>query len=377
MSILESMRSGTDSTAMQVVLALVVVSFVFWYAQPEGDRASVVATVNGTTIMDTEFSRLYRRVERQLDQAMTPEEEAELRERVRQQLIEDEVIRQEARRLGLEVSDTEIARELLAIDFFKDDDGRFDQRIYESQLRNMGYASRADFEDEIRRQLLREKLRYLVFLGVSVSEPILRQAFTEENTRINVEYVRVRSGQFVDAVDVSDAAIEDYLATAPERVQAAYDRDFDRLYNVPEKVRLRMLRLQVRPDGLGVADLRPRLEEMRDRIAAGADMDTLARKWSEHASADDGGDLGLLEVPRLTDEASRAAGRLQPEELSTIYVGETDLTFYRTLAVWKLAILCEGLYKRYLEGKADSDWFAVLEEGVPAMARQARRWCGA
>jgi aminoglycoside phosphotransferase (APT) family kinase protein len=55
----------------------------------------------------------------------------------------------------------------------------------------------------------------------------------------------------------------------------------------------------------------------------------------------------------------------------------TDLTFYRTLALWKLAILCEGLYKRYLAGKADSSWFAVLEHAVPFMAATAREWSGA
>jgi aminoglycoside phosphotransferase (APT) family kinase protein len=54
-----------------------------------------------------------------------------------------------------------------------------------------------------------------------------------------------------------------------------------------------------------------------------------------------------------------------------------DLTFYRTLALWKLAILCEGLYKRYLAGKASSDWYAVLEHGVPMMAARAREWTGA
>ncbi len=55
----------------------------------------------------------------------------------------------------------------------------------------------------------------------------------------------------------------------------------------------------------------------------------------------------------------------------------TDLNFYRTLALWKLAILTEGLYKRYLAGKADSEWFAVLETAVPQMAQRAREWSGA
>jgi aminoglycoside phosphotransferase (APT) family kinase protein len=55
----------------------------------------------------------------------------------------------------------------------------------------------------------------------------------------------------------------------------------------------------------------------------------------------------------------------------------TDLTFYRTLALWKLTILTEGLYKRYLAGKADSEWFSILETAVPQTAAIAREWCGA
>jgi aminoglycoside phosphotransferase (APT) family kinase protein len=55
----------------------------------------------------------------------------------------------------------------------------------------------------------------------------------------------------------------------------------------------------------------------------------------------------------------------------------TDLTFYRTLALWKLAILCEGLYKRYLAGKAGNEWYAVLETAVPEMAARARAFTDA
>jgi aminoglycoside phosphotransferase (APT) family kinase protein len=53
----------------------------------------------------------------------------------------------------------------------------------------------------------------------------------------------------------------------------------------------------------------------------------------------------------------------------------TDLMFYRTLALWKLTILSEGLYKRHLAGAADDPWYAGLEVTVPAMAARARSWC--
>jgi hypothetical protein len=64
MSVLEQMRSGSDSTGMQFMMALVVLSFVGWYAMPTGDMTNVVAEVNGEKIMGTEWGRLYRQTER-------------------------------------------------------------------------------------------------------------------------------------------------------------------------------------------------------------------------------------------------------------------------------------------------------------------------
>ena len=84
---------------------------------------------------------------------------------------------------------------------------------------------------------------------------------------------------------------------------------------------------------------------------------------------------GLAPPTRLPGMAQRAELLARYEERTGFAM--TDLTFYRTLALWKLAILSEGLYKRHLAGKADSPWFAALERSVPVMAARARSWCGA
>lgn len=47
------------------------------------------------------------------------------------------------------------------------------------------------------------------------------------------------------------------------------------------------------------------------------------------------------------------------------------MRFYITLAIWKLAILLEGSYKRHLAGTTDDPFFASLQTGVPALARRA------
>ncbi|MEX2237653.1 MAG: phosphotransferase family protein [Dehalococcoidia bacterium] len=49
----------------------------------------------------------------------------------------------------------------------------------------------------------------------------------------------------------------------------------------------------------------------------------------------------------------------------------TDFAFYEALAVWKLAILLNASYARFLAGTTDDQMFASLNEGVPNLARRA------
>jgi aminoglycoside phosphotransferase (APT) family kinase protein len=54
-----------------------------------------------------------------------------------------------------------------------------------------------------------------------------------------------------------------------------------------------------------------------------------------------------------------------------------DLTWFRVLAIWKLAILLEASYHRWLAGMADDQFFARLDVGVPALLAHARAVAGA
>jgi len=47
------------------------------------------------------------------------------------------------------------------------------------------------------------------------------------------------------------------------------------------------------------------------------------------------------------------------------------VNWYMALAGWKIAIIMEGSYRRFLAGVTDHPTFARLEEGVPALARRA------
>jgi aminoglycoside phosphotransferase (APT) family kinase protein len=71
---------------------------------------------------------------------------------------------------------------------------------------------------------------------------------------------------------------------------------------------------------------------------------------------------------------SRAEIAARYEELSGRKAA--NLTFYIVLAIWKLAILLEGSYKRHQMGTADDPFFALLGDGVPALAKRAKEVIG-
>lgn len=67
--------------------------------------------------------------------------------------------------------------------------------------------------------------------------------------------------------------------------------------------------------------------------------------------------------PRRHDLFRRYAGATGP--------GVEDLRWYVALAGWKIAIIMEGSYRRFLAGVGDHTAFAQLDEAVPALARRA------
>ncbi len=114
--------------------------------------------------------------------------------------------------------------------------------------------------------------------------------------------------------------------------------------------------------------------------------------WEMSTLGDPLADLGyLLSFWRQADDPpteysspvcriSEAEGFPTRQELAERYAEKTgrrikDVAFYQALAIWKLAVLLEGSYKRHLSGTTDDPFFATLREGVPALARRALAVC--
>jgi aminoglycoside phosphotransferase (APT) family kinase protein len=81
------------------------------------------------------------------------------------------------------------------------------------------------------------------------------------------------------------------------------------------------------------------------------------------------------------DYVTDAVGFPSRDELIDRWADKTgrdpgDTQWFTALAIWKLAILLEASFHRHLAGTTDDPFFALLEQGVPALLRRAREVAG-
>ncbi len=100
-----------------------------------------------------------------------------------------------------------------------------------------------------------------------------------------------------------------------------------------------------------------------------ADLGYLLSNWREQGDPPPPFTRDLGDVTEEEGFPTRAQVAARYQELSGRIV--KNLEFYEALAVWKLAILLEGSYVRHKAGTTDDPFFALLEQGVPALARRA------
>ncbi|MBI3950823.1 MAG: SurA N-terminal domain-containing protein [Acidobacteria bacterium] len=128
------------------------------------------------------------------------------------QLIQQRIVKAEAKRLGITVADDELRREIARqVPQFLDANGRFiSYDVYQRAIEGSG-STIEEFEDGIRQSLLNQKLRAYITAGVTVSPRQVEEDYTRQNTSVNVVYLIVDPKKFEDQVEVSDSEARTYF----------------------------------------------------------------------------------------------------------------------------------------------------------------------
>ncbi|MCC7032882.1 MAG: peptidylprolyl isomerase [Acidobacteria bacterium] len=340
-------------------LALVVLTFVVFYipdflsTSTGAAPGQVLADVDGEPITVGTFQRRYAAQMNAYRQAYGGQMNDQLLRQlgidrqILQQLVDEEAMVAEARRQGITVSDVEIRERILNMPAFQEN-GRFigEQRYRQVLQFNTPPFTTTEFEDNLRRALMIEKLRTSIAGWIHVTDAEVADEYRRRNEKVKLDVVPVTADAFRSQVTVSDADLTAHFDTNKESYRIGEKRrikyalvDVDKVrasiavpeadveafygqnqsqYTTPAQVRASHILLKT--EGKDENAVRAQAEEVLKRAKApGADFEALAKQYSEDDSNKDrGGDLDYFGRGRMVPEFEAAAFAMKIGEVSDL-----------------------------------------------------------
>lgn len=263
---LEFIRSRAQTWIAWVIVGLIIIPFALWGVNEyfTGGQDAGVANVNGTEISKQSYQSAYES-QRQRMMDMLGESydaaavEPQMKKEVLDNLVDQELLVQQAGEQGFRIGDDQLAVYVQSIDAFHKD-GKFDRAQYEQALRAQGQST-AFFESQLRRGMLASQY-YAGIAASAIATPAeVDQVLRLRNQQRNLAYFMVPASRFHSQVQVGDKEVADY-----------YRSNLDK-YQTPEQVSLQYIELNQRDLASQVSvteqQLRDAYEEQRDTLGGG------------------------------------------------------------------------------------------------------------
>ncbi len=225
------MRKYKQSIIIKFVFGVIVLSFIgtiFLVWGRGGDKLSgssaYAARVNGTKIPVEEFQRSYYRLRNIYEQiygkSLSPEIEKQMgiRKLALNSLIDNTLVRAEAKRMGIKVSKDEVRAAIAAMPEFQKN-GAFDLQQYQ-QVLQMNRLTPKDFEESKKEELLIKKTRQQIEAKAQVSDDEALQAFKKEHDKVELQFVAFSPADTKGEVKLSEQDLNAYLQSHPEQFKA-------------------------------------------------------------------------------------------------------------------------------------------------------------
>ena len=251
---LDYLRKRASSWLVTLIIGAIIVVFVLWgigtFRSPQFQK---VAVVNGTPIYVPQYYKAYQHLWRSYQERFGSDfnedtaKALNLREQALAQLIDQLLLQQAARELGLKVTDAELRDHIRKNPAFSDGRGFNEKRYY--QLLSRMRLPASDFEAQERQQLQVQKVASFITNFAKVTEAELAEACRQQEEAVRVEYLVLEPKQFLAQQQASR-----------EEVQKYYEQHRER-WREPARVRFQFVRLSYQEVQ---GKLRPTREQLED-----------------------------------------------------------------------------------------------------------------
>jgi len=237
---LDSLRKGSQSWVAKALLGLLVVSFAVWGVEGIMTRSTatdVVAKVGEQEIHAPQFQReldfQLRQFSQQLGQPITPAMATQfgLDRQVLSRLIAVASIDEEARKLGLDVSETRVA-ESIVNDPQLQVGGVFNRQVFNTYLQQTEMNEKT-FLAAKRKEMVREQLFGAIQEGATLPQTLADAIFKYQDELRSAAYVILPKTAAGDIKDPDEKTLDDYYKTQNARFTIPETRSFSVLTLMP------------------------------------------------------------------------------------------------------------------------------------------------
>jgi peptidyl-prolyl cis-trans isomerase D len=344
------LRRHTKGIIIKVMIGLIAVVFVFWGIYSFRERPGAkIAYVNGDLITGLEYEAVYRDMLNSLQKQYKNYwndnliKVFQLRQRALDSLINKRLISQESERLGLRITDDEVADAILTYPAFQLN-GEFDEGRYRSLLR-YNRMEPADFESEIRSELLGQKIGQLIKCFFPLTDTEIMDYYTFQKEKTNIAFVSFNPQDFKGKIEVSETEKQEYLEENKEKYRISQrikivhltldpsdfldkvtieEKEISDFYELnqerfkdPKEIKARHILFKVSSDASKSEETEAKEKALAilQRARDGEDFSALARKHSQDPAASEGGDLGYFERGKMVKPFEELAFTLKPGEI--------------------------------------------------------------
>jgi peptidyl-prolyl cis-trans isomerase D len=324
---LDVLRSNAKSAFTWIIVIGIVVVFAINFGPGSlskggcaGAAPPYAAKVNGKAIPASDWERQYRQLyalfRQQAGEAFSRElaDQLGLPQQAMEQIVDRELVVQEAKRRGVAVTGAELTKFVHAMPSFQEG-GRYNHELYLESARAM-YGSPAKFEAALKDDLLYQKMMTALRETVKVSDAEVREQWENEADRVALVFVRIPiAGAEAEVPKPSETEAKALAEKDPERIAKAYEANRAR-YDQKKKVRVRHVLARVAP-GADETAARKRIDEAASRVKKGEDFAKVAAALSEDENTKGrGGDLGFVSEGLFDEAFAAAALALGPGQVS-------------------------------------------------------------